>query len=451
MTSRIGALPGSLRSALAPAGHTGALLRGTAGSFLVKVASNALLFASQILFARWLGVEGFGVYVLALAWLSVLVVPARLGFDIATIRFVAAYKGRQEWGLMRGFLSAARLAVLCGSAVVAGLFVVAVENIAPSPSPDLRGSLALAALTIPVLAVVQMQASAVRAMGRVVIGEAAHAIVHPSLLIGFFVAAVWWFGLPAGPVAAMASYLLAASGSLLLLWPLLRRCTPTPARRAPQQYLWREWLTAAPAMMLIAGFSVILSQSAVIVLGAMAGSADAGLFGAAARLAAILQIVSFSLVTAIAPMIARLHAQGAQADMQKAIDAGVRTVFMFSSAAALGLALLGRPLLSLFGNEFIDGYEVLLILLAGQLVWAATAAAGSVLNMTGHQNVSAAILAVAAVANLILCWLLIPPFGPEGAAAATAATLAGSNIAIALWARRATGLRGYIGLTRGSR
>jgi O-antigen/teichoic acid export membrane protein len=183
----------------------------------------------------------------------------------------------------------------------------------------------------------------------------------------------------------------------------------------------------------------------------MAGSADAGLFGAAARLAAILQIVSFSLVTAIAPMIARLHAQGAQADMQKAIDAGVRTVFMFSSAAALGLALLGRPLLSLFGNEFIGGYEVLLILLAGQLVWAATAAAGSVLNMTGHQNVSAAILAVAAVANLILCWLLIPPFGLEGAAAATAATLAGSNIAIALWARRATGLRGYIGLTRGSR
>lgn len=451
MTSRIAALPGSLRSALSPAGHTGALLRGTAGSFLVKIASNALLFASQIVFARFLGVDGFGLYVLALAWLSVLVLFGRAGFDLATVRYVAAYRAAAEWGLLRGFLAAGNLTVLAASLSVATLFAGGVALSAPDAAPGMARALLLAALIMPPLALVQVQAAAMRGLGHVVLGDVPHSLIHPGMLLVCFLAAIFWFDAPAQAETALWSYTAATAASLLCLWPMLRARMRQAVPAARREYRWREWLTAAPAMLLIAGFAVALNQSTVIMTGALSGTAEAGLFGAAARVAGVLQIITFSLVTAIGPMIARLHAKGEGEALQTAIDTGVRTVFLLGCAAAAVLAALGGRILSLFGEEFAVAHLALLILLAGQTAWAATAAAGSVLNMTGHQNASAVILAVAAAANLGLCWLLIPPFGLEGAAAATAATMAGSNIAMAVYARRAIGLRSYASLAGGNR
>ena len=52
-------------------------LRGAGGTFVVQITSAGLLFASQAVFARLLGVESFGIFVLAYAWFSVLLIPCR--------------------------------------------------------------------------------------------------------------------------------------------------------------------------------------------------------------------------------------------------------------------------------------------------------------------------------------------------------------------------------------
>jgi O-antigen/teichoic acid export membrane protein len=449
MTSRMLAAPASLWAALVSRGHGGTLLRGTAGSFAVRIAANALLFASQILFARYLGVDGFGLYVLALAWLAVLVLFGRIGFDLATVRFVASYAYARDWGLLRGFLMVSGVTVLICSTVIAGLFATGLPVVVADGSAVAHDALRLAAMATPIVALAQIRAAALRGTGRVALGDVPYSVGQPILLILFFLAAVTLLELPARADVAMAAYCAASAGALAWLWPLLHTQLPAEARTARREFRWREWLTTAPAMVLIAGFAVVLNQSTVIMLGAFSGIAEAGLFGAASRLAAILQIVTFSLVGAIAPMISRLYASGDRTGLQTAIDTGTRAVFGLALAVALAIAVLALPLLSLFGNGFTEGKQTLLILLAGQLVWAATAAAGPVLNMTGHQNVSAAILACAAALHVGLCAILIPVWGVEGAAAATALSIAGSNAAMAFQAQRATGLSGHLRLRRG--
>jgi O-antigen/teichoic acid export membrane protein len=76
-----------------------------------------------------------------------------------------------------------------------------------------------------------------------------------------------------------------------------------------------------------------------------------------------------------------------------------------------------------------------MILLVGQFVNSAAGSVGSLLNMTGHERETARGIAVSAVINLLLNFILVPFWGIIGAAVGTAAGLVTSNVLL-WWAVR---------------
>ena len=65
-----------------------ALLRGSAVSLALNVAGQGLALLLQILFARLLGLQEYGVWSYAMAWLGVAVIAGKMGFDSAFVRFL---------------------------------------------------------------------------------------------------------------------------------------------------------------------------------------------------------------------------------------------------------------------------------------------------------------------------------------------------------------------------
>lgn len=438
--------PQAFRNLLRSRSHASTLLRGTAGSCATSAVANGLLFLSQIVFARLLGVAEFGIYVLAIAWISVLLLVGRIGFDLATVKFVAAYHSAGQWGLLRGFLRTGRIVVLTGSTAVGLVFAGVIMLLKESLGDDLAHALWIGAAIVPALALVQIASATVRGLGHVVVGVLPVSIGLPLLLLLGFGAAVLWLGLPPTATTALAVYLVATIAALICLWPMIRHYMPAIVRRTGVVLRRSEWLRTASAMMLLAGFGVLLNQSTTVIVGMLGGATDAGLFGATSRIASIIQIVTFSLITALGPMASRLHTLGEHDRLQRAVDIGVRAVAAVAVGAAATIALLGERILALFGTEFVAGYDVMMVLVAGQLAGAMMAPAGILLNMTGHQNLSAAILACAAVLNAALCAVLIPAFGLIGAAIAVAATTAMWNAAMAAAAHYRLGIRTYVSL-----
>jgi O-antigen/teichoic acid export membrane protein len=89
----------------------------------------------------------------------------------------------------------------------------------------------------------------------------------------------------------------------------------------------------------------------------------------------------------------------------------------------------GRWLLTtVFGAAFSSGTTSLAILAAGQLINAATGPVGVLLNMTGRERKTARGHAVALGVQLVSGVVLIPRWGVEGAAAATALSVAARNL-----------------------
>ena len=86
------------------------IARRVAGSaFVMRVASAALAYVSQILFARWMGRFEFGLYIYVWTWLLLLGSFVPLGISSSAQRFIPEYSGRGDFDHLRGFLFGSRL------------------------------------------------------------------------------------------------------------------------------------------------------------------------------------------------------------------------------------------------------------------------------------------------------------------------------------------------------
>ena len=103
------------------------------------------------------------------------------------------------------------------------------------------------------------------------------------------------------------------------------------------------------------------------------------------------------------------------------------------------LLAFGKPLLWLFGPQFVAGYDIMFIAAIGLVVRSAIGPVERLLNMLGHQHVCALAYASAFVMNVVLCVMLIPRFGGHGAAAATSMALVFETVLLFWIVRRRLG------------
>src|SRR5262245_2267730 len=83
--------------------------RAAGTAFLIRVASAALVYLTQILLARWIGSYEFGIYVYVWTWVLLLGGLVDLGLASSAQRFIPEYAGLGQRDLLRGFLSGSRL------------------------------------------------------------------------------------------------------------------------------------------------------------------------------------------------------------------------------------------------------------------------------------------------------------------------------------------------------
>ena len=106
-------------------GMVGKFLRHTVVSdsgkiLVVNVAGAGLAFLSHLLFARWMSVESFGIYVYSLSWLNVLTVLMQAGLNVAAVRFIAEYRAtRNHWAIARLVRFSTWTVIVLGSVVAA--------------------------------------------------------------------------------------------------------------------------------------------------------------------------------------------------------------------------------------------------------------------------------------------------------------------------------------------
>jgi O-antigen/teichoic acid export membrane protein len=302
-------------------------------------------------------------------------------------------------------------------------------------------ALELAMIIVPVVAIVRLRQAALQGLGHVARGQLPETVVQPGLLLLLLASLFALPDLPRTGPMAVGLYALAACIACAVGMHLLRGALPRELGAATPAYHTRLWLSRAVPFVWILGMNVLIMHMDVVMLGLMDGPDAAGIYRAANQMAALVAFPLTAVNMAFAPVIARLYERGERSELQRRATAAARLIIVMALPVALALALLGKPILTLFGAEFASGSTALAILCGAYLVNAAMGTSGYLLIMTKHEKAAAIAFAVSAGLNLVGNLLLIPPFGIEGAAVATALSIVAVSVAFAWIARRKLGIR----------
>lgn len=397
---------------------------------VLKVAFVGLSLAVTVLLARILGPESYGVYAFAFAVVMLLAIPVQAGLPTLLVREVARYEESGSRALMRGLVRRANQAV-AGLALAIGLAAAAVSVLfGDRLSAEQARTFAWALALLPLIGLGNVRGAVLRGLRRVVQGQLPEQIVRP----GLFVAALGAFlvlGRELTSSLAMALHAGAALLAFLVGALLLIRALPGEVRRARPAYRTRSWLGSLMPLTLLSGIQLVNSQADIVLLGVLASPEDVGVYRVATQ-AALLVIFALTAVNLVlAPHLARAYSARDRAELQNLATWSARIVLVTALPVAVALIAFGRPILSLvFGDAYTAGAGALAILCIGQLTNAAAGSVGLILNMTGHEQDTVRGVALAAVINVVLNVALIPPFGIEGAAVATAVSLATWNVVL---------------------
>lgn len=415
------------------------VLSRAGGSFITLATGMGLAFAVHAFMARLVGAEVYGDYFFALTAVNIMALVGKLGLDTATLRYVPAFTAHEQWGLARGFLR--RVSQLAWSASIILALAVAggVYLFRDRMNTQLEHTFYVACLVLPVTVVIQLHAAGIRALKRVVLAQLPPEVVRPAvmfMLVVVFLAP----GIGRGAPRIMAVEFLSIVLALLVAAYALRQVMPRQMLLTPVSYRTKEWILTAIPLSLMSGLFVVLNQMGVVLVGAMQDTKQSGIFGVAARVATLLSFGLAAVNSVAAPMISELYWQGKMRELQRMLAVAAVALLVFSVPVGLGIIILGRSILSLFGTEFVNGYAALMILVPGQLVNSLAGSTGFLMTMTGHQKQAAIIIFLGVVLNLLVSVSLIPGYGMMGAAVATSSANIFWNLAMVVYVRRKIGV-----------
>ncbi len=407
--------------------------------FIIRVVSAVMAYGAQILLARWMGTSDYGVYVYVWTWVLLLGSMMDFGISASAQKLIPEYRTRGEHALLRGFLSGSRWLTFAVSAVISLALAGLVKTLTPWIDAATIVPLYIGCATLPAFVVANTQDGIARSHDWMRLGLMPQFIVRQTLIIGF-TAGAFVLGFNLGATAAMLASFAAVWLAMLGQMFVLNRRLAGHVEAGNKAYDVRGWLAVSLPILLVESFYLLLSYTDVLVLQQFRSSEEVGIYFAVVKTLALVSFIHYAMSATTAHRFAEYNAQGDKERLSAYVSHAIQWTFWPSLAATLVLLAFGKPLLWLFGPQFVVGYDIMFVAAIGLVVRAAIGPVERLLNMLGHQHICALAYALAFVMNLVLCVALVPRFGGIGAAAATSLSLAFETVLLFVIVRRRLGL-----------
>lgn len=415
-------------------GH-GQSRRGALLAFVIRIASAAIAFLSQVLLARWIGAHEFGVFTYVWVWVNIIGTLCAAGFAVSVVRFVPEYQDAGKHDLVRGFLRTGR-AFSSGVgllATVSGLFILYAFD--GAISDYYRVTAAVALIALPAFALTDFQDGVGRSQGWIDLALVPPYIIRPFLLFSFIGAAVaagWAKSAETAVYAAIAATWITAVLQYLMQKKRMRIAVPA----GPRQYKVGFWIKVSLPVIAIESFALLMTNMDILLLDLFVSPDQIAIYFAAARTIALIAFVHFAVTAAVTPKFTTLYASGDIAGLSKFLKETRKWTFIPSLIGGVILLALGKPILWLFGPEFMAGYPAMFALVIGLLARSFAGPLQGLMIATGNQNMTALAMGSVLLINVSFNLLLIPKYGLLGAAMATALAFTVESFLLYVMARR---------------
>ena len=392
--------------------------------FIGLLISKVLTYVYRITIARSFGPEIYGLFSVAIMVLGWFMLFASFGFSEGLIRYVSFYIGKKQYSKIRYlFLISTTITLIFGIISTLLLFLLSeFISIRIFHNPNLTIFLRIFSFLIPIYLVSNIFLSILQAYEKInwysfIINIVQNFVRFIALvifiLIGFKINSVIY------------SYFLGFVAMLLVAYFVCRYQTKEIFQKQPlekkiKKQTAKEFFSYSWPLIFTMAISEIFYWTDSFFIGFFKGVTEVGYYNAAIPIALLLAFVPEIFIKLFFPIITKEYSQK-RLNVVKQISQQVgKWVLVLNLPIFLIILLFPGAIINLlFGPQYLVASNALRILSVGAFVSSLVWISYSLLSMAGKTKIILKSFLAAAVLNILLNLILIPPYGVNGAAIAT--------------------------------
>ncbi len=407
------------------------ILKGSSWAFGLKVIAMVFGFLSTLVISKYYGPRTIGQFNLSFTIISIISLFSLMGFPTSILRFVGEFKDDNAQQLILKKM----LTISFGmSLIFVAVFYLSADYISVNffHDQELKKFIYVMLIGAPLGILSTILIEYIRGLRLIMASET---IRNLMFVFNFIVILFLVFIARFGHLTPAAANVVAAALVFFIALIYVVKRSRCQHYKKTTHVSYKEILVLSAPMMLTASMFLIMGLSDKLMLGFFKTTYEVGIYTVALKLATITSMVLVAINAIVAPKISELYWANKLDDLRRIIRFSSGIIFFSSAPVFIIYFLFSHQILSIFGKEFIQGAVALIILSVGQLINSASGSVGHVLEMTGHHLVFRNIVFIASMINICLNFLLIPMYGYNGAAIATAVSMVLWNILALVYAK----------------
>lgn len=406
--------------------HTIEVIKKSIPSAILKVAGMGLGLIASILMGKLLGPDGLGIINLTIRISNVLIVLGLMGLQHVVIKETSILKSKNEYKKIDDVIFTATIISTFTSISISLILILFAKQITQLVfnDPTLYFPLIIALIALTPQVITRIFSSALAGHKRVWQSM----LADQTLTMGIVAIILFIMYILDTKINVINTAVIFAIARTVTTITTITIFNKVHSIKLKAQWIGKR-LTKTSLPLLFVTASMVLSTSTdTIMLGWLSDSYEVGIYTVSMRIALLtaffLQLTNFTLM----PKISSLYANNRHEEM-RAMVYRITFILTIIGLTTSGLFIIwGKSILSFWGEEFVKGYYLLIILSIGQFFNISTGPVNSLLSMCGYEKTLRNITILSLVLNLLLNYFLIKQFGAIGAAYATSSTIAFSMI-----------------------
>lgn len=417
---------------------------GTIVSVIGKAGGGGLQALVQIVTARLLGPELFGLYAIGWTVLRIISRIASLGLDKGVLHFAPKYLGGEK-SKFKGLIFEATSIALVSGLLLGSLGFVLAPWLANQVfhKPELQPVFQWLSFAMPFATVLYVGEATTRISKKMKYSIFAEQLSQPlSGLIIFII--LYMLGVKF--IGALASVVFSFLTASLLVIFYIGKLYPDiyQEKLNTGDHLFKKLMAYSIPASVAGIFSMLVGWIDRLLVGYFLSASDTGIYQVVSQSSIFFTTLLSAFSAIFAPMIADLYHKNETHRLFEVFK--ISTKWGLYICMPLFLIIFFVPkefVITIFGQEYASGWLPLVILTIGQFINVATGSVGLLLIMTGKQAQWSIFSGISLGLNFILNWVLTPRFGLMGASVGTAIAISSMFLSGLFFVKIALGVWPY--------
>ena len=411
------------------------IARGTGIALIGTFISLLLGFIIRLTIARYGSEADYGVYSLALMAFIFVTVLACLGLHEGTARYIAYFRSRKDLAKVRGTIAISLKLATVASIIISVALFLSAEAIASNifHAPDSALALKIFACGVPFLTLINVLVAVFRGFDKVE-PFAYFYLILLNVIFLLLLSAVALFNRPF--IAVFYAYVAALILTFVALVIYTVKKLPLAVKFSGEEVdssIRKELLLFSLPVLGSSVISVTIVWAATLILGYLGTPELVGLYNAAYPLSEFISTPLTALVLIYTPVAAGLYSQNMIAELRRNYTILTKWIVSLTLPVFLVLCLFPEAVLGIFfGQPYVAAAPALRILSLSFIIRNLLGPNGNTLLAVGKSRFIMCVTLIAAIVNVLLNIILIPPLGIVGAAIASAVSLIIAGIILSL-------------------